>query len=101
MKHLSKKLKSTENAKIVCPAKPITHAFICFKDNDERNKYVISANSVEERIEWEEDKDITISGRRRKISSQKIGENQMLHSHMTQHSSQFDFSELDLKLRVG
>ena len=29
---------STENAKIDCPAKPITHAFIHFNVNNERNK---------------------------------------------------------------
>ena len=39
-------------------------------------------------MEREEDKDITINGCRRKISS-------------TQHSSQFDFIEPDLKIRVG
>ena len=66
-------------------------------------KKIISAISkiVEERIEREEDKYITINGCRRKISSQEIGVYQMLHSHETQHSSKFDFNELDLKIRVG
>ena len=35
---------STENARIECAAKPITHAFTYFKNDDERNKYVRSAN---------------------------------------------------------
>ena len=35
-----------ENAKIECPAKPITHGFIYFKNDDERNKYVKSANML-------------------------------------------------------
>ena len=56
---------------------------------------------VEERTQNVEDKDITINGWRRKISSQEIGIHQRLHSHETQHSSQFDFIELYLKIRVG
>ena len=36
---------SIENARIERPAKPITHAFIYFKNDDERNKYVRSADS--------------------------------------------------------
>ena len=39
-----------ENARIECPARPITHAFIYFKNDDERNKYVRSANML--RKEW-------------------------------------------------
>ena len=35
---------STEYAKIECLAKPGTDAFICYKDNDERNTYVRLAN---------------------------------------------------------
>ena len=35
-----------ENARIECPAKPITHAFIHFKNDDERNKYIRSANML-------------------------------------------------------
>ena len=37
---------STEKFRIKCPAKPITHAFIHFTDNDQRNKYVRSANML-------------------------------------------------------
>ena len=65
---------STENAKNESLAKPITHAFIYFNDNNERNKYVRS-------VVRKEDKDITINGCRRQISSQEIGVFQMLHSH--------------------
>ena len=41
---------STENVKIKCPAKPITCAFIYCKDNDERNKYVRSANMLRKEL---------------------------------------------------
>ena len=78
---------STENAKIECLAKPITHAFIYFNDNNERNKYVRSAKMLRKEMR-EEDKDITINGCRRKISPQDIGVFQMLHSHETRHTSQ-------------
>ena len=56
---------------------------------------------VEERVEREEDKYVSINGRRRKISSEKTGICQILHSHETWHSSQFDFLELDLKVCVS
>ena len=35
---------SIENARIECPARPITHAFIYSKNDDERHKHVRSAN---------------------------------------------------------
>ena len=37
---------SIENARIECPAKPITHAFIHFKNDAERNKHIRSANML-------------------------------------------------------
>ena len=40
-----------ENARIACPAKTVTHAFIYFKKDDERNKYVRSANMQRGKIE--------------------------------------------------
>ena len=39
-----------ENGRIGCPAKPITHAFIHFKNDDERNKYVRSANMLRKEL---------------------------------------------------
>ena len=38
-----------ENVRIECPAKPITHAFIHFKNDEERNKFVRSANMQKKR----------------------------------------------------
>ena len=35
-----------ENVKLVCPAKPITHAFIYFENDNERNKFIRSANML-------------------------------------------------------
>ena len=35
---------SRERNQIKCPAKPITHAFLEFTDNEERDKYIRSAN---------------------------------------------------------
>ena len=40
---------STENARIECTAKLITHAFTYFKNDDERNKYIRSANIYEKK----------------------------------------------------
>ena len=39
-----------ENARIECSAKPITHVFIHFKNDDERNKYIRSANMLRKEL---------------------------------------------------
>ena len=52
-----------ENVRIQCFAKPITHAFIHFKNDEERNKIVRSANMLK-RVTRKEVKNITITGRR-------------------------------------
>ena len=39
-----------ENARIECPAKPTTHAFIHFKNDDERNKYIRLANVLKKEL---------------------------------------------------
>ena len=41
---------SIANAGMECPAKPITHADIHFKSDDERNKYVRSANMLRKEL---------------------------------------------------
>ena len=41
---------TTENVRIECPAKPITHAFIHFKNDDDRNKYITSANMLRKEL---------------------------------------------------
>ena len=41
---------SIENARIERTAKPITHAFIHFKNDDERNKYIRSANVLKNEL---------------------------------------------------
>ena len=62
-----------ENVRIECLAKPITHAFIHFKNDEERNKFVRSAGHVEKRITRKKVEDNAINGRRGKISSKKDG----------------------------
>ena len=41
---------SIESASTECLAKPITHAFLYFKNDDERNKYVRSANMLKKEL---------------------------------------------------
>ena len=41
---------TVENARIECTTKPITHAFIHFKNYDERNKYIRSANMLRKEL---------------------------------------------------
>ena len=38
------------SARLVCPAKPITHAFIYFANDDERNKFIRSANMLKREL---------------------------------------------------
>ena len=38
------------SARIECPAKPITHAFIYFANDSERIKFIRSANMLKKRI---------------------------------------------------
>ena len=42
---------SIEKARFECPAKPITHASIHFKNDDERYKYIRSANMLKKNFE--------------------------------------------------
>ena len=39
-----------ENVRIECTAKPISHAFIHFKNDEERNKFVRSANMLKKEL---------------------------------------------------
>ena len=41
---------TVENARNECPAKPITCAFIHFKNDEERNKFVRSANMLKKEL---------------------------------------------------
>ena len=54
-----------ENVRMECPAKPTTHAFIHFKNDEEGNKFVRSANILKKkRVARKEAENITINGRR-------------------------------------
>ena len=50
------------NARIECPAKPITHAFIHFINDGERNKFIRSANMLKKETERKKNKDNEING---------------------------------------
>ena len=39
-----------KKVKLVCPAKPITHAFIYFENDNERNKFIRSANMLQREL---------------------------------------------------
>ena len=50
------------NARNECPAKPITHAFIHFINDGERNKFIRSANMFKKRTERKRNEDNEING---------------------------------------
>ena len=70
-----------ENARIECSAKPVAHAFVHFKNDDEGNKYIRSSNMLRKEPR----------GRKLEITrsmdaeerSEKNGVRQMLHSRET------------------
>ena len=53
-----------ENARTDCHAMPITHAFVHFENDEERNKFVRSANMFKKRVTRKKVEDIKINGRR-------------------------------------
>ena len=88
------------SARIECPAKPITHAFIHFMNDGERNKFIRSANMLKKALRGRKVK-ITRSMDAEETFHQKNGICQILHSYETQHSSQLDLLELDRKAHVS
>ena len=89
------------SARIECPAKPITHAFIHFANDGERNKFIRSANMLKR--EWR--------GRKIRITRSMDAEERFYNKRMryvkycihTRHniSSQPDLPELDCQTRVS
>ena len=67
-----------EKVKLVCPAKPITHAFVYFENDNERNKFIRSANMLK-KIKRKKDQNNEIDGSRRKILQQENRIRQKLH----------------------
>ena len=57
-------------AKIECPAEPITHAFIHFMDNGDRNKFIRSAHMLKKELRGKKVK-ITRSWMLKKVSTTK------------------------------
>ena len=60
------------NARIECTAKPITHAFIHFKNDGERNKFIRSANMLKKELR----------GRKIKITRSMDAEERFLKKRM-------------------
>ena len=70
---------SIENARIECPAKPITHAFIYLKSDDERNKYIRSANMFRKELRGRKLKITRSMDAEERFHQKKKGARQMLH----------------------
>ena len=89
------------NVGIECPAKPITHAFIHFKNDGERNKFIRSAILLKKEMRVRKDKDNEINGRRRKVPQQKNGVRQIQNPHETQCPTRINNHELDNEIRIN
>ena len=88
------------NARIECSAKTITRASIHFINDGERSKFIRSANMLKKELRGRKIK-ITKSMDAEESFHNKRMENVKYCIHMRQHSSQLDFLELGLKIRVS
>ena len=92
MKHLNQKSKkllkesitevgmTMEDVRIECSAKPITHAFIHFKNDEERNKFVRSANMLKKKLRGRKLKISRSMDADERFHQKKNGVCQILHS---------------------
>ena len=62
-----------KNSRIECPAKPITHTFINFKNDDERNKYVRSAKMLRKKLRGRKKKMTRSMGADERFHQKRMG----------------------------
>ena len=92
---------STDQIQIKCPAKPITHAFLQFTDNDERDKVVRSANVVKKERRGREIRISPAMDAEERFHQKRLGHLKMLHAYKTQSTTRSDQNEQIDKTRVG
>ena len=71
------------SARIECPAKPITHAFIHFVDDGERNKFIVSSNMLKKELRGRKTKITRSKDAEERFHKKKNGVRQILHSYET------------------
>ena len=71
------------SARIECPAKPITHAFIHFVNDGERNKFIRSANMLKKELRGRKIKITRSMDAEERFHIKRIGIRQILHSYET------------------
>ena len=89
------------SARIECTTKPITHAFIHFKNDGDRNKFIRSANTLKKELRGRKVKITRSMDAEERFHNKRMGICQILHSYETQHSYQLDLLELDRETRVS
>ena len=82
------------SARLVCPAKQITHAFIYFANDDERNKFIRSANMLKREVRGRKIRITRSMEAEERFYNKKNGICQMLHSSETRCPSLPDLLEL-------
>ena len=90
-----------ENTRIECPAKPITHAFIHFKNDGERNKYIRSANMLKKELRGSKLKVTRSMDAEDRFHQKMNGVRQILHSRETQRPTRINNYELDTETRIS
>ena len=93
--------KSTEQIQIKCPAKPITHAFLQFTDNDDRDKFVRSANILKKELRGRKIRISPAMDAAERFHQKNSWISQMLHPHKTRRTTRADQNEQIDKTCIG
>ena len=89
------------SARIECSAKPITHAFIHFKNDGERNKFIRSANMLKKELRGRKIKITRSMDAEERFHNKRMGLRQVLHPHETQRPTRINNYELDNEICIN
>ena len=85
---------SMDQVQIKCPAQPITHAFLQFTDNDERDKFVRSANTLKKELRGRKIMISPATDAEERFHQKNTWIPHMLHTHKTLSTTRADQKEV-------
>ena len=90
-----------EKVKLVCPAKPITHAFIYFENDNERNKFIRSANMLKKELRGRKIRITRSMEAEERFYNKRIGYVKSCINTKIWHPSTLDLTELEYKTCIS
>ena len=91
-----------EKVKLVYPAKPITHAFVYFENDNERNKFIRSANMLKKELRGRKIRITRSMEAEERFYKKRINRiRQKLHQCKTWHPSTLDLTEPEHKTCIN